>query len=343
MIRLRPAAVLALLLATVCAAMIVHLAVGTSWLSPRHVLGALTGGDDAPASHVRIVRHLRLPRVLIAAVAGALLGTAGVLLQAATRNPLASPELTGTTSGAVLAVVAWSQFGPVGLRGSLGPALGLVAFTGGVIASIVVVAFAGRRRGPLVLLLSGVLLGGVLSAITSLLLLRRSSTLGGTLTWIIGSLNGRTWAHWHLLWPPAAVAAVTAVTVIPAANLLALGDTVAHSAGMRPDAARVRLVATAVLATAAAVMVVGAVGFVGLVAPHVGRRLVGSDHRVLVPVTATVGALVVIVADCAAQLISAIPFFGNPDSRAGVPLGATTALVGVPLFLLLSRRATGTR
>lgn len=334
---------MAVLLPTAAAAMVVHLAVGSSWLHPADAIAALVGHSEAPASHLRIVRHLRLPRVLIAAVAGAMLGTAGTLLQAATRNPLASPELTGTTSGAVLAVVAWSQFGPAGLRGSLGPGLGLVAFAGGVGASVAVVAFAGRRRGPLVLLLSGVLLGGVLSAITSLLLLRRSSTLGGTLTWIIGSLNGRTWAHWHLIWPAAIVTAVAVIAVIPAANLLALGDVAAHSAGLRPDAARVRLVTTAVVATAGAVMVVGAVGFVGLIAPHTGRRLVGSDHRALVPVAAVIGALVVIVADCSAQLISAVPFFGNPNSRAGVPLGATTALVGVPLFLVLSRRGTVAR
>jgi len=338
-----PAATFAALLVAVASAMVVHLAVGASWLSPREVAAALFGRGSAPASHVQIVDQLRVPRALIATVAGAMLAIAGTLLQAATRNPLASPELTGATSGAVLAVVAWSQFGPPSLRAGLGPALGLVAFAGSVAASGAAVALAGRRRGPLVLLLTGVLLSGVLSSATSLLLLRRASTLGGTLMWIVGSLNGRTWAHWHLLWPAAVTTAIATTAVVPAANLMTLGDATAHSAGLRPGGARVRLVAVAVLATAGAVMVVGAVGFVGLIAPHLGRRLVGSDHRALVPVAAAIGALVVIAADCAAQLISAIPAFGNADARTGVPLGATTALVGVPLFLGLSRRAAGPR
>lgn len=317
-------------------AAVAHLAVGSHWLSPAEVVEALRGRGPGPA--ITIVRDLRLPRTLIGLVAGALLGAAGALSQAALRNPLASPDVTGATAGAVLAAVAFAQSAPDSLRTS-STGLAAAAFLGGAAGAGIVVSIARGRSGALGLLLCGVLVSGLLSATTSLLLLRRSTTIGGTLTWLVGSLNARTWPHWHQIWPMAIVAAVAVAAVIPLANLMALGDTTATNLGVRARHGRLILLGVAVLATSTSVMVVGAVGFVGLIAPHIARRLVGGDHRVTVPMSALTGAAIVTVADLGAQLLTLHPIIGDADQRAGLPVGAATALVGAPFFLVLAVRS----
>ncbi|HWL43667.1 MAG TPA: iron ABC transporter permease [Ilumatobacter sp.] len=317
-------------------AAVAHLGVGSHWLTPGEVVDALGGHGPAPA--VAIVRDLRLPRTLIGLAAGALLGAAGALTQAALRNPLASPDVTGATAGAVLAAVAFAQSAPDPLRAS-STALAATAFAGGAAGAGIVVVIARGRAGALNLLLCGILVSGILAAVTSLLLLRRSTTIGGSLTWLVGSLNARTWTHWHQIWPATIVAALATIAVVPAANLMALGDTTATNLGLRASRGRLALLGVAVLATSTSVMVVGAVGFVGLVAPHIARRLVGGDHRVAILMSALAGAIIVTVADLGAQLLTLHPIIGDAEQRAGLPVGAATALIGAPWFLLLAARS----
>lgn len=327
---------LAAALAVLIVAGVAHLGVGSQWLTPGDVIDALRG--QGPTTAVTIVRDLRLPRTLIGLTAGALLGAAGALTQAALRNPLASPDVTGATAGAVLGAVAFAQSAPDSLRAS-STALAAAAFVGGATGAGIVVTIARNRAGALSLLLCGVLVSGLLSAVTSLLLLRRSTTIGGSLTWLVGSLNARTWTHWHQIWPIAIVAALATVAVIPIANMMALGDTTATSLGLSAWRGRLLLLGVAVLATSTSVMVVGAVAFVGLIAPHIARRLVGGDHRVTVLMSALAGATVVTVADVGAQLLTVHPIIGDAQQRAGLPVGAATALVGAPWFLLLAVRS----
>jgi iron complex transport system permease protein len=320
--------------AVLLVAAVAHLGVGSRWIAPGEAFDALRG--RGPSSAITIVRDLRLPRTLIGLTAGALLGAAGALTQAALRNPLASPDVTGTTAGAVL--VAFAQAAPDSLRAS-GAALAAVTFLGGAAGAGVVVTIARGRTAALNLLLCGVLVSGLLSAMTSLLLLRRSTTIGGSLTWLVGSLNARTWTHWHQMWPVAIVAALAVAAVVAAANLMALGDAAATSLGLGAPNARLLLLGVAVLATSTSVMIVGAVGFVGLIAPHLARRLVGGDHRVAVLMSALTGAIVVTVADVGAQLLTLHPIIGDAQQRAGLPVGAATALVGAPWFLVLAIRS----
>ena len=316
---------------------VVHLGIGSRWFSPDQVLEALFRRGNDPTLEF-IVHDLRVPRTLIGVVAGGLLGMSGALIQAALRNPLASPEITGATGGSVLAVVMWLQLAPPGAVGGSISLLGFVAFAGGIIAATVVTVVAGRSSSTLSLLLCGVLISGLLTAVTSLLLLRRSTTLGGSLTWLIGSLNGRTWSQWQSLWPAAALASIVAVVVVPTANVMALGDATASSLGLAPRRGRTMLFGAGVLASSSAVMAVGGVGFVGLMAPHIAGRLVGADHRVRIPLSALLGAAIVIAADAGSQLLTLHPIVGNADQRAGIPVGAATAIVGAPLFLLIARR-----
>jgi len=316
---------------------VIHVGVGSRWFTPIQVLDALLRRSGDPALEF-IVHDLRVPRTLIGVVAGALLGVSGVLIQAALGNPLASPEITGATGGSVLAVVVWLQFAPTAAATGSAVLLGLVAFAGGVAAAVVVTVVAARSGSTLALLLCGVLVSGLLSAVTSLLLLRRSTTLGGSLTWLVGSLNGRTWSQWQSLWPAALLAAVVATVLVPLANVMSLGEATARSLGLGPQRARLALFGGGVLASSSAVMVVGGVAFVGLMAPHIAFRLVGADHRVRLPLAALVGAVIVTAADIGSQLLTLHPIIGNAEQRAGIPVGAATAIVGAPLFLIIARR-----
>ncbi len=311
-----------------------HISIGTVQATPAQVLDALLGH---PVDRVvrTVVWDLRLPRALIAVLAGAMLALAGALLQATTRNPLAEPELTGASAGGVFLAVLWiSQvFGPLRF-GPPGFELAVMATLGCLAGGALVFGLSSRRQGEVArLVLTGVLVATILRSFTSLLLLSHTNTSGAILLWIIGSLNGRTWVHWAVLWPWALLMLPVALLQAGWVNVLALGDDVVRGLGVRVGRVRAGLFFTAVLLTAGAVSVVGAVGFVGLVAPHLTRRLVGQDARRLLPLTALLGAALLLVADILARGIVGI---------IDLPVGAVMALIGAPflIFLLRQRPAT---
>jgi len=320
--------------------LVLHVGTGKVTLSPGAVIAALLNQPEQPF-HRQIVWELRLPRGLIAGVTGAMLGLAGAILQVITRNPLAEPGLTGVAPGAVLLAVLWLLIG--GDRANAGFNLPLVALVGGLAAGLLVYLLARGRQGrteSIRLTLIGLLLGAILSALTSLFLLLGSSALGDILTWLIGSLNGRVWVHWQQLWPWALITLPLGLASAGVANSLQLGDEIAAGLGLPVEWSKAGLLAVAALLTAGAVAIVGAVGFIGLIGPHVARRLVGSDARRCFGLSALLAAALLLGADVIAQGLTFHPPFETTIYRAGLPVGAITALLGGPFFLwLLWRQA----
>jgi iron complex transport system permease protein len=319
--------------------LVLHLGVGSVALTPGEVLAALLG-RPFEESHRQIAVELRLPRGLIAAASGAMLGLAGAILQALLRNPLAEPGLTGVSAGSVLLAVLWLGRG----AGLADPSwtLPAVALLGGLGGGFLVYALSrGGSVEPARLALTGVVVSAVLGACASLWLLLHQQFLGSILLWLIGSLNGRVWVHWAALWPWALVAIPCGLGCAGLANALHLGEEIAGGLGLRVERDRAMLLFVAAWLTAAAVGVVGAVGFIGLIGPHIARRLVGDDARRVFPLSALVGASVLLGADIVAQGITLYPPVALNPQRAGLPVGAVTALLGAPFFLYLVRREAG--
>ncbi|MCY7401073.1 MAG: iron ABC transporter permease [Nocardioides sp.] len=322
---LRLALSLVLALAVGLVLVLAHLFLGRSNLPPEEIVRVLTGRSSEPAYEI-IVLDYRLPRVLVGLGAGALLAVSGVLVQAVVRNPLAEPATTGVGAGAALAVVVTLVAWP-------GHHLAYPAALLGALAAGAVLYAVGRRSFAV----TGVLLGAVLAAATSLLLVIDSAPIGTVLRWLVGSLNARTPEDWALLWPWLLAVVPIAWLLGSRLNVWALGEPVAIGLGVRPGPLVAVVLLAAVAGAAAAIAAVGAVAFIGLVAPHAGRLLVGSDHRLLVPVAAVLGALLLSLADLVAFSIS-VQVPGLATDVSGVPVGAITALIGAPVLISLVRR-----
>ncbi|KZR49666.1 FecCD family ABC transporter permease, partial [Klebsiella aerogenes] len=278
----------------------------------------------------RIIVDLRLVRLAAALLIGAALGVAGVLLQTVIRNPLGEPHILGLNAGASLAVVATSALGlSVGDFPAARPltaACGAALLFGGVMA----LASAGRGGAtPLRITLCGVAISAFASAVTAAILILDEQTLLAMRTWLAGDLAGLNWATLQAALVPALSGMGLALLLAPRLNVLALGDKVAMGLGVNLVQTRLLGLAAIALLCGAAVAVAGPIGFVGLVVPHVVRRLITQDIRLALPLAAPVGALVLVLADIAARTIVA------PQELA---TGAMTALVGAPLFIFIAAR-----
>jgi iron complex transport system permease protein len=317
---------LVLLAALVPLAMLVGIAVGGAALAPDALVQALlhpsAGGDAAT-----IVWQLRVPRVAIAATVGAALALAGTLLQALLRNPLVDPYLTGVASGAGVAIAIAAT---LGVAAVLVPPLG---FCSGLATAVLVAVLArrGPRLDPERLVLAGVSLSALLSAVVTLAIerLARGTASEAILAWLAGSLAGRGWNELGAAAPEAIAGALLGAATIPSLNVLRLGEGRAASLGVDVVRLQWMLLVASTLLTAAAVALAGLVGFVGLVVPHLARRVVGADLRALVPGSVLVGASLVVLADALARTLAA---------PAEIPLGVLLAFVGVPTFLVLYLR-----
>lgn len=316
---------LALLLLSL-AACLVGLALGAVPIPPSGVLAALLS-PDAPAA--AIIRDIRAPRVLLAFVVGGGLGISGAALQALVRNPLADPYLLGISGGAGLAAVIAIA---LGLGGAWGvPA---AAFAGGLGAVALVYRLstvAGRRLDPQVLVLAGVVVSAFTGAmITAVLTLSPAEKLRNAFLWLLGGFSGASWSSLGVFVAYAVLPLAGLFGAARALDLLSLGEEPAQSLGLdAPRARRVVYLATSLL-TAASVAVCGVVGFVGLVAPHALRGLLGPAHRRLLPAVFVGSGSFLVLADAAARTVA------RPIE---LPVGVVTALVGVPLFALLLRRS----
>jgi iron complex transport system permease protein len=304
---------------------VLHVGVGPVSLSPRQVVLALAGNPEVPF-HRTIVVDLRLPRTLIALVSGGMLALAGAILQSIMRNPLAEPEMTGSVSGAILFTVLWIGFGTSGFVPSVWY-MPLIALAGGVAAGLVVYVLTWRGQSqPGRLILTGLVVSSILRSGASIVLLVHQAAIGSVVLWLIGSLNGRVWSHWAILWPWALATLVPALASARWANVLQLGDETAVSLGLRVEWARAALLFLAVALAAGAVAIVGGIAFLGLVAPHLARRITGADARRVFPLSTVIGAGLLVGADILAQV--ALP-------GVQLPVGAVVAVLGAPFFLYL--------
>ncbi|MEU3103859.1 FecCD family ABC transporter permease [Streptomyces griseoflavus] len=320
-------------LAAVCAC--VELVAGRG-MSPGAVWDVLNGGGDATERH--ILFRLRLPRLLVALCAGACLAVAGLVLQSALRNPLAGPEVTGVTPGAVLGAVTATALGLAGWDSPL--AVVLAACAGGCAGAALLWLLAGRGRGdPAQTAVHGVLVSAVLGGLTAMVLLVEPGELGSVVQWLVGTTEGRVWEHWHLLWPWALLWGTAAWLLAGPLTLLRCGDDIALAAGLSARRARTLALLCAVALTAGAVAAVGALGFVGLLVPHLAVAVFGADLRRSLPGAALAGAVVVCGADAAAQSSSRLLAAVLDSDRLTLPVGALTAGLGAALLLVVVRRA----
>ncbi len=315
---------LGLFLAAALAALGLALTLGSVSIPPPE-LWRLLWHDDG-GIHARILHELRLPRALSAFFIGALLGLAGALMQVLLRNPLADPYVLGVSGGAATAVLAAMLVGSAPVWHA--PA----AFGGALVSILLLFALAHRDRWNAVrLLLTGVVLAAGWSALIGFLLsLAPGRRLPGMLFWLMGDLSDvlDPWLPGSIL----LAGLLLALAMAPALNLAARGALRAQSLGVEMGSLRIRIYLLASLLTAVAVSLAGAIGFVGLVAPHMVRLMVGADHRLLLPATALAGGTLLSLADTAARTLVA---------PMELPVGVLTALLGVPLFLYLLNRRRG--
>ncbi|WNS40785.1 iron ABC transporter permease [Paenibacillus sp. MMS20-IR301] len=317
---------------------ILHIGLGKTPLTPGQVMQALLHhGSEEDLRY--IVWNLRLPRALIAIAAGLMLGTAGAILQVVMRNPLVEPGLVGASSCAVLSAVLWLTFAAEPLVQSV--PLTVVALLGGLGAVLLVITLnAGHAGNRTRLALTGLIVTAVLQSATSLFLLQGQQGLSAILLWTFGSLNGRSWSSWSLLWPWTIIGLVLSMLYARKAELLQLGDAAATGLGLSVNRSRVILLIIASGLTAASVSVVGAIGFVGLIGPHIASLLAGRRPVVLFPVSALFSALLLLTSDWIGQSITLrLPFPGMENHQTSLPVGAVTTLLGAPFFLFLLRKS----
>ncbi|MBX7111101.1 MAG: iron ABC transporter permease [Dehalococcoidia bacterium] len=307
-------------------AMGVAVALGSVRLGPGQVFDGLFDRGDPVAR--QIVWQLRVPRVLVAALVGANLGLAGVLLQGITRNPLADPHILGFSAGAGLAAIAVLVIAPGTPVQLVAPA----AFLGSLASAAVVYALAWRGGiSPVRFALSGVAVAALFTALSTAVIATSDLFTQATLSFLAGGLFGRDWSHFKQLWPYTVGAGSLTLLAAGWLNILALGDDMARGLGLRVERARLLLAVLAAVLTGSAVAVSGLLAFIGLVVPHAARLVAGNDYRVVMPLAAILGAALLVVADTFARVALA------PTE---LPVGIVTAVVGAPAFLLLVRTRT---
>lgn len=290
-------------------------------LDPRRILE----WSQDPTARI-IVGELRIPRVLCGYLVGAALASSGAVVQSLLRNPLAGPEVLGLSAGAGAGALTAASF-TGGLWGALIPSLG--AWIGATGAALVIITLATNRRGTSLtgVVLAGMALSSLLSGITTMLLtVHRETDISRYLFWLVGSLENRRWVQVFLVLGPVVASLGLFIALSGRLNILAMGDDVARTLGVRPQPLKVVFLGAVALATGASVAVAGAIGFIGLLVPHAVRLLWGQDSRWFIPLSALAGGFFLVLADVVVRLIFS-PF--------EVPVGIFTALLGAPFFLAL--------
>lgn len=311
---------LAALLAALSA---LSLAIGTTALGIDGLVAGLTGRDERLAL---IVYEIRFPRTLLAILIGGSLGLSGAALQGLVRNPLASPSLFGAPASAALAAVILISSGAAG---ALSFALPVAGMTGALLSVVALLALAGRDAPIIILLLSGLVLSSFAAAGTSLALNLSPNPFAAleVAFWLLGSLEDRSFQHVAMATPFIVAGSALLLWQASSLKVLSLGEATAASLGVAVARVRLTVVLGVAMAVGAGVSVAGTIGFIGLVAPHLMRPLVGYDPaRLLVPATLA-GACLLLAADLIVRLV---PTSGEP-----LKVGVVTALVGAPFFLAL--------
>ncbi len=308
---------------------VISLGTGVIHIGARGVLNGL-GGTGEPAT-VSIIRQLRLPRILLGALVGAGLGMSGGALQGTLRNGLAEPYLLGVSGGAAVGAVIAFAF-----AASSGVVVALAAFAGAagaVVLALLVARAAGSagRGDPRTLLMAGVVIGAFANAVIMIALANAPpNTIRGALWWMMGSVADATWSTLPWLAAFVLVGGLALVYWAREIDLLALGDEAAAAMGVNVEASARRIYMLAALLAAATVAAAGLIGFVGLIVPHIVRAAGIRHHRPLIIAAGVIGATLVVAADLAART-------ARPPGE--LPLGAITAVLGVPFFLAQLRTA----
>lgn len=314
---------LALLVAVLFAA---SLAIGAVWLPPATVAGALAGGGTEAARI--IVLDIRLPRALLAVLIGGTLGLSGAALQGLLRNPLAAPSLFGAPSAAAFGAVAVIA---LGLVDTLSFALPVAAIAGALVSVGLLILVAGPRASLLVLILAGLAISSLASAGTSLALNLAPNPFAALeiAFWLLGSLEDRSLRHVLIALPFMLAGTILLLADRRAFRALTLGEEAAESLGINLAAVRLRVVLGTAAAVGAGVAVAGAIGFIGLVAPHLVRPFVHHDPGRLPIPAALAGAALLLASDIAVRLV---------PSSTEIKVGVLTALIGAPFFIVLILR-----
>lgn len=321
-----------LLAALVVLLALVSLGIGPVRLSPLSVAEALFGGGS-DVSQV-IVREIRLPRTLLAMAIGGILGLSGAALQGLLRNPLAAPELFGAPQSAAFGAVLVIALGLADVRSYALPVAAIIAAFGSV---FMLLSIAGRNAGLLILILSGLAISSFAGAATALVMNLSSNpfVVLEIAFWLLGSLEDRSFQHVMLAFPFIIAGGVMLLSQRHAFRALSLGEETAQSLGVDVARLRLKVISGVALGVGGAVAVTGTIGFIGLVAPHLMRPLVGHDPgRLLVP-SALAGSALLLAADIAVRII---------PSTSDIKVGVLTSIIGVPFFLYLimrERRALG--
>ncbi|GGL97967.1 FecCD family ABC transporter permease [Nakamurella endophytica] len=331
--RRRQMSLLVTALAVLLACGVASVTVGSRFVAPEALWHSLFGGDRTSIDAV-IVWQLRIPRTVLAVLTGAALAVSGAVLQGVSRNPMADPGLLGVNAGAALAVVLSIQL--FGISTPAGYVTG--ALVGAAVVAALVVTFSslgarGGRRGSgesgVTLVVAGMAVTALATAVIQLLSLRDSTTFDQLRVWQVGAVSGRDLGTLATAGPVLLVGAVLVVVTARGVDALALGDEAARGLGQRTGRTRVLAVAGVVALCGASVALAGPIGFVGLAVPHLARLLTGPDHRRVLALSAVLGPCLLLAADVVGRVV-------HPPSE--VPVGVLTAVIGVPVLLVLARR-----
>ncbi|ANS76787.1 iron-siderophore ABC transporter permease [Paenibacillus yonginensis] len=323
--------IMGLLLLAVAALSLTYRVSGLAW---RPLFFPSGSSEDVLLGYT--IWQVRLPRLLLAVSLGAVLAVAGCLLQVMTRNKLADPEIMGFNQGAsFLAAVSLLFAGGADSTGIVLPA----ALIGAGICGLLVLLISGYSNkysgsDPSRLVLAGVAISAFMGSLTTGTILLFETQLNEILYWMAGKLSGAAWRDNYLVWLLDIPVAAGAYLLAGRMNVLEQGDEVASGLGIHVERTRMLLGFLVIVLSGSAVAVAGPIGFVGLMVPHMARRMGGVNHRVLLPLSAVMGALLLSLADFAAQWV---------DYPSDIPVGIITALLGVPFFLYLLRRRKGGR
>lgn len=318
----KPAFLLPVLFGVVVVLSFICTAVGGVRIPIREVLLSLIGQNGEGSD--LIVMQFRLPRIVAALLVGAALAVSGTLLQGVVRNPLASPDLVGVSGGASVAVVAFMTL----FKGYSVHWIPVIAVAGAFIAAGLNYVLAWSRGvSPMRLILIGIGISTAMGALTTFLLISGPAYLAAqVLNWMTGSIYGTNWTYVEALWPWVAVFIPLSWLYAKELDVQSLGDAAAVGLGSRLQASRLMLLFYSVALAGAAVGVAGTISFIGLLAPHMARKLAGRSYRVVIPVSALLGAILLLLADLAGRTL-----FQPLD----IPAGVFTAGIGAPFFLFL--------
>jgi iron complex transport system permease protein len=326
--------------ALLCVAFVLALALGSVSIPAEEVLRILLGQEASKATWTSIVLNFRLPQAITAILTGAALGISGLLMQTYFRNPLADPYILGVSSGASLGValvvlsvgsVTTSLLAGLGLIGDF--LLALAASLGSAGVLVIVLITARRVNSGMTLLILGLLFGYLTSAVVSMLLyFSIPERIQAYINWTFGSFSGVTWAQLTIMIPVIAVGIMMAFVLSKSLNALLLGEVYAESMGVNIVRVRIAIIGTTALLAGTITAFCGPIGFLGIAVPHLCRNLFNtSDHRLLIPLTMLVGALVALVASLIADV---------PGSSVVLPLNAVMSLIGAPsvIWVILNRQ-----